>query len=260
MKCYQGHDAHPIQLSVGAAWNASRGGVARAWGRAAQRRACTQRGRDGAHRTETTSQAFTAANPALYLFCSDGCALLLFLDHSGGEKYKGVGGWGGGGKLMKRSHTYSSYIQHACAFMIVLQQFVKYHEIIAANLCYRCYCVLLPLKLWYLISLLIASSCSCSIKASVCASAWPPGDSKSTELNIVSRSSSRSEASMSLSNAWATFARTLACCTRSHSCSFRVCTWVDRHTHTQKGKCEWMADRRRALTGQYWTLIHHSDV
>ncbi len=96
---------------------------------------------------------------------------------------------------------------------------VAWYQVLVCMLCKLCNC-------WYLISLLIASSCSCSIKARVCASAWPPGDSRSTELKIVSRSSSRSEASMSLSKAWATFASTLACCMRSHSCSFSVCTWI----------------------------------
>lgn len=76
----------------------------------------------------------------------------------------------------------------------------------------------------YLISLLIASSCSWSIMAKVWASAWPLGDSRSTELNIVSLSSSPSDTSTSLSNACATFANTLACWARSQSCSFRVWT------------------------------------
>lgn len=76
----------------------------------------------------------------------------------------------------------------------------------------------------YLISLLIASNCSWSIMAKVWASAWPLGDSRSTELNIVSLSSSTSDTSTSLSNACATFANTLACWARSQSCSFRVWT------------------------------------
>lgn len=100
---------------------------------------------------------------------------------------------------------------------------------------------------WYLISLLMASSCSCSIKARVCASAWPPGDSRSTELKMVSRSSSRSEASMSLSKAWATFASTLACCMRSHSCSFNVCTWIKPHRYKTGNRDK---DTKRIQTGK----------
>lgn len=146
----------------------------------------------------------------------------------------------------------------------------------------------MPCSCWYLISLLIASSCSCSIKARVCASAWPPGDSRSTELKIVSRSSSRSEASMSLSNAWATFARTLACCMRSHSCSFKVCTWIksangeemeegysdgeadkesrkkdiEEKNKTTKREIEWAATERQevSLILEHWTLTHHTDT
>ena len=76
----------------------------------------------------------------------------------------------------------------------------------------------------YLISLLMASSCSCSIMASVWASACPLGESRAAELKSVSPSSSPSDTSTSLSNACATFARTLACWARSQSCSLRVCT------------------------------------
>lgn len=69
----------------------------------------------------------------------------------------------------------------------------------------------------YRISLLIASSCSWSIMARVCASEWPLGDSRSMELNNVSlSSSSMSDISVSLSKWWPP--RTPNCCER-HSCS-----------------------------------------
>lgn len=80
----------------------------------------------------------------------------------------------------------------------------------------------------YLISLLMASNCSCNITASVWASAWPQGERRSTELKMVSRSSSISDISTSLSKAWATLASTLACWARSQSCSLRVCTYTQR--------------------------------
>lgn len=61
----------------------------------------------------------------------------------------------------------------------------------------------------YLISSLMASSCSCSIIARVWASEWPLGDNMSIELKTVSRSSSStSEISGSLSKVWAAVAKT----------------------------------------------------
>ena len=72
-----------------------------------------------------------------------------------------------------------------------------------------------------LISLLMASSCSWSIRARVWASVGAVGDIKSTALNI----DSSSVTSVSLvSNACCTLASTLACCSFSHSCSFSVFT------------------------------------
>lgn len=115
----------------------------------------------------------------------------------------------------------------------------------------------------------MASSCSCSIKARVCASAWPPGDSRSTELKMVSRSSSRSEASMSLSKAWATFASTLACCMRSHSCSFKVCTWIIPHryeTERMEGEIKTPRERDKKThecttdTSNCHCYLHHTDL
>lgn len=89
--------------------------------------------------------------------------------------------------------------------------------------------------LQHLISWLMASSCSCNNRARVCASACPLGDS-SVEPKRASWSSSPSDTSMSLSKAWATLARTLACWARSQSCSFSVCTCrVRRDSEGRKG-------------------------
>lgn len=75
----------------------------------------------------------------------------------------------------------------------------------------------------YLISLLIASNCSCSIRARVWASVGPLGDhmSKASITDSFSLPSSLPLAS----NACCSFSRIWACFNFSCSCSFRVLTW-----------------------------------
>lgn len=73
----------------------------------------------------------------------------------------------------------------------------------------------------YLISLFIASNCSCSIHANVWASVWPLGDSMSN----VPRTDSLSSSVSLVSNASWTLVKTCCCWIFSHSCSFKVFTW-----------------------------------
>lgn len=75
----------------------------------------------------------------------------------------------------------------------------------------------------YLISLLIASNCSCSIRARVWASVGPLGDhmSKASITDSFSLPSSLPLAS----NACCSFSSIWACFNFSCSCSFRVLTW-----------------------------------
>lgn len=96
----------------------------------------------------------------------------------------------------------------------------------------------------YLISLLIASSCSWSIMARVWASEWPLGDSRSMELNSVSlSSSSMSDISVSLSNGW--LLRTPICCVLFHSWSPRDFTWAGIKTPMGYDRENWKAELQK---------------
>lgn len=205
MGTHQGHDAQPVHLP-GRAVRDSLGRGAAAAGRGGSGQGPAVRGGNGTQRAEPAVRLqAAAAHAALDLLRALLRVLLLLLYQSEGKTASEK--WG---IPTSTVHWEKQHLAGKHGKITVSQRvFIKSS---AAN------------RL-YLISLLIASNCSCSIMAKVWASAWPLGDSRSTELKMVSLSSSTSDASTSLSNACATFANTLACWALSQSCSFRVWTY-----------------------------------
>lgn len=82
----------------------------------------------------------------------------------------------------------------------------------------------------HLISLLMASSCSCSMKARVCTSVCPLGESRSAEPKRGSCSSSSEPSRAPSKDGWA---RGPPCCARSHSCTWGCAETIHNVSETE---------------------------